>query len=274
MQKKILSPLVRVILLTLVINFAQAQYRVLRVVGSVRHVSGVLIRPCDQIQQNDPVIWSAATDRLFVFQRGKGDQILMPSHFKNSDEFVRELASMALHRELSSGDFSGRGVADSVPFNLQQDSWNHAPVIFRPINAYLFNPRTYPASEESFFLLNVVSRNNTVIARKKLLTKGDTLFINLTDFPPVLGADSTRYQIYYYNLEKRIPTDLLAEPVPVFDTKDEMSGIISATVQDGKQQRLDKGTVSNNALSNVYNVLGKPNAIAFSEIFERCWTAP
>jgi len=242
-----------------------SQYTVTKVIGDVKKKTGEKISVGTKLKETDVLVFSKPDDKVRVIITGKGTYVLTasPKAAVEKNSFVEMLKS-TIQLKSKEGYLSSRGqFSELVPDVFKTiDSVNSKNLIAKE-NYYLFDPGRFDINSGGrFYLAHKYSKAKNI----PLKTKGDTLFISLTDFP-LVSANSMIYEIGYYHKEdNRYRT--LAELKPYLDKNGEMEKIIRVIVKETNIKD-DETLVQQQAYEEVYEALGKPSDIVFENTFRK-----
>jgi len=254
-----------IIIFTLLAQVSFSQYTVTKVIGNVKKKSGEKITIGSQLKETDVLVFSKPEDMVRVIITGKGTYVLTPSPKAEIEKnALVEMLKSTKFLKSKEGYLSSRGeFSELVPDVFKTIDSINSKILIAKENYYLFDPGRFDInSGGGFYLSRKYSRAKSV----PLKTKGDTLFISLTDFH-VVPANSMIYEIGYYDKQdNRYRT--LAELKPYLDKNGEMEKIIRVIVKETSIKD-DESLVQQEAYEEVYEALGKPSDLVFEKTFRK-----
>jgi hypothetical protein len=272
-NKSAMKKLICVLLLFISAACFSQHQTVTKVVGKVtKKTTGEVLKPGSKILPNEPLVFSTQADMVRLLVSGQGIIVRSPSPkaVKESGGWVETLKT-ALKINSKEGYLSSRSGNDElIPDALETKKEVNSKNCFAAENKYLFSMPTHNVNGGSKFFLQIELPDKDPII-KPLKTTGDTLFINASDFKTEQEAQKVKYKLGFFDREKN-SSESLADIDPYFDNTGEMEAIIKILVAANKQKT--KELIQRECYKEVYEALGKPSAINFTEAFNKLYTAP
>ena len=260
-----------IIIFSFLAQVSFSQYTVTKVIGNVKKKSGEKIGVGSKLKETDVLVFSKPEDMVRVIITGKGTYVLTPSPkaVVEKNAFVEMLKSTKLLKS-KEGYLSSRGQFNELVPDVFKtiDSINSKILIVKE-NYYLFDPERYNIASiagRGKFILQALGIGST-FQNKTLKTKGDTLFISLSDFRFQSGFSIFPYELIYYDYETKTER-VLVKIDPYFDQTGEMEKIIRVVVRETSIKD-DETLVQQEAYEEVYEALGKPSDLVFENTFRK-----
>ncbi len=251
-------------------NIAFSQYTVTKVIGQVKNkTSGESLKPGSKLTDEDILVFSSQNDMLRVIVSGKGIYIISPSpKSQKQQNMLVEMLKTALHIKSKEGYLSGRAENNElIPATFETESKVNPKNLIANENKYVFDPSEYDVSKGNRFFLQIEYPGSAVIIHP-LKTVSDTLILYASDFKTEnrdLSAKA-KYKLGFFSREKS-SSETLAEINPYMDTTREMQTIMDVMVNEHKD--LDRSELQHTCYAEVYEALGKPSDIFFTNIFNK-----
>jgi hypothetical protein len=252
------------------VHLSFSQYTVTKVIGQVKNkTSGEILKPGSKLSDDDLLAFSSPNDLLRVIVSGKGIYIISPSPKSQKEQnMLVEILKSALHIKSKEGYLSGRAEANEfIPATFDTEAKVNSRHLIANENKYVFDPSVYNVAGGNRFFLQIEYPGSNVIIHP-LRVISDTLILYASDFktPNKDETIKAKYKLGFFSREKG-SSETLADINPYVDTTKEMQSIIDIIVKESKG--IDKSELQHNCYAEVYEALGKPSDIVFTNIFNK-----
>ncbi len=265
-QKKIIF----IILIAFLTTPVYSQYTVTKAIGRVLKLNGEVIHPGSKLSLSDKLQFSSAHDVVFMVESGKGSLKVTATGTTGTTtekyNLLLDLLKSAVRLKSETRDLSGRNLAiEETPDAFKTDISINPKLIISTVNKFLFSPTRFNIESGGYFEL--VEYGTGVHYQTRLTTVKDTLLIRYTDFvTPNHISKNVNFKLVYHN-GTLAAEEFIALFQPYFDLTNEAGLMLRTLINDQKRFGITRNESLKKTYAEIYEVLGKPNAISFAADF-------
>lgn len=248
-MKRIILFVVLIFTTSFINSFAQLNYRVIKVKGSIVILeSGESLLLGTVFSDNDKLHFKTANSLAAVINPQKGRFLITP---ENKDDFANSKTNFLP----AMSNISSRGGSIINMNDMQNHFKGNYVVLYK--SALQINSEKYPMNEKQFFFLRYKYLDEEI--NKKLGFSNDTLIIDretlyTVDGKPIPNPDDTGIKLFYRKGNESV---LISEFNLIFPDNDELKREVSIILDEFINKSSEKKV--NEVTSYINEYYGKPN---------------